>query len=605
MNVLILDDSVVFRVAIKKSLEEIKSIKSIKTVNSGEEALLQLQKDHYHLFIVDYELPSMDGIEVIRNVREFDKNIKILIFSSYSTKGAQVTLGALAAGANDYLPKPEEEVITKDPFKAISDLLKSKIESVLKYPKVEISNKSTELNLKEIPLALRDTKIELVIMYFPKKYLQLLPIFLAKIEKDLSFPIIIMTPHQDKLSFGMEKELSKISSVSIIEVKGDTKLKEGNIYRASYDSYLVAQEEKYSIGVKNYIGGEDVDNEKNLFSSFTKGYDENLLIFNLNNGPQKKEIRNKKIDLKNSKLIYLTEELEGISWNKATGTFLCSAKILSELINNLSHREINLNKEKNNIPDIFEYITRRTGNTINDKMTNIIASIISRMENTGIESREEYIKFFLSNKEEEERLISSVTNHSTKWFRHERHFLFLKNHIERKYLKGKRSFSILCAGCSSGEEVYSCAITFEELKRNYPDLNYKITGIDVDMISIEKARKGNYEYQSYKDIPEIYKTHFDIDDLVYKVKEEIKKNCSFFCMNLLTDYKPINVYDLIFSRYILIYFNSKNVKIIVEHLRDSLPTDGFLFIGEKEMILDKQFKKIEVGIYEKSDLVIN
>lgn len=105
MNVLIVDDSIVFRSAIRQAIDGQEGINVIATAIHGKQALEKMEGLHVDTVIVDLEMPVLDGIGTIKEIRKTKKNINIIVFSAFSQAGAQKTLDALAAGAQDFLAK--------------------------------------------------------------------------------------------------------------------------------------------------------------------------------------------------------------------------------------------------------------------------------------------------------------------------------------------------------------------------------------------------------------------------------------------------------------------------------------------------------------------
>ena len=108
MKVLVVDDSVVFRMAISQALTEVPGISNPKTVSNGQLAIQHLKNfPDTDLITLDLEMPVMDGIQTIKEIRKFNKKVIIIVFSSLSIKGAEKTLEALTSGANDFVTKQE------------------------------------------------------------------------------------------------------------------------------------------------------------------------------------------------------------------------------------------------------------------------------------------------------------------------------------------------------------------------------------------------------------------------------------------------------------------------------------------------------------------
>lgn len=108
MKVLIVDDSVVFRMAIKQALGEVEGVQIVDALSNGQLAVDFLKKGHHvDLITLDMEMPVLDGMATIKEIREFNKKVPIIVFSSLTTKGAEKTIDALSHGANDFVTKEE------------------------------------------------------------------------------------------------------------------------------------------------------------------------------------------------------------------------------------------------------------------------------------------------------------------------------------------------------------------------------------------------------------------------------------------------------------------------------------------------------------------
>lgn len=108
MKILIVDDSVVFRMAIKQALTEIPEVEIVGALSNGQLAVDFLEKGAaVDLITLDMEMPILDGMETIKKVRKFNKRVAIIVFSSHTTKGAEKTIDALSLGANDFVTKEE------------------------------------------------------------------------------------------------------------------------------------------------------------------------------------------------------------------------------------------------------------------------------------------------------------------------------------------------------------------------------------------------------------------------------------------------------------------------------------------------------------------
>lgn len=116
VKVLVVDDSAFFRQQIISILRGHADLRVVGTASHGKEAVEQALKLKPDVITMDYEMPIMDGISAVREIMARQPT-PILMFSSLTTSGAQVTLDALDAGAVDYLAKFREDMTRNDQLK--------------------------------------------------------------------------------------------------------------------------------------------------------------------------------------------------------------------------------------------------------------------------------------------------------------------------------------------------------------------------------------------------------------------------------------------------------------------------------------------------------
>ena len=130
MKVLIVDDSVIFRSQISLSLSGISGIEVVGTAPSGAIALSKITQCNPDLITLDLEMPEMDGIEVLKRIRAEKHKVKVIIFSSQTTRGAEKALEALREGADDVVAKPTSSG-NESPADAIRKILVPKIQQFM------------------------------------------------------------------------------------------------------------------------------------------------------------------------------------------------------------------------------------------------------------------------------------------------------------------------------------------------------------------------------------------------------------------------------------------------------------------------------------------
>lgn len=106
IRVLIVDDAVVFRRVVADELSADPALEVVGTAANGKIALAKLTQVNPDIVILDIEMPEMDGLTALRELRKTHPKLPVIMFSSLTERGASATLDALALGATDYFAKP-------------------------------------------------------------------------------------------------------------------------------------------------------------------------------------------------------------------------------------------------------------------------------------------------------------------------------------------------------------------------------------------------------------------------------------------------------------------------------------------------------------------
>ena len=133
IKVLVVDDSVVIRRLVTDVLTGDPDIEVVGTAVNGSAALTKIEQLQPDLVTMDIEMPGMDGIEAVRQVRATGSRIPIIMFSTLTERGAMATLDALAAGATDYVTKPANVGSVGQSIQQVRDALIPRIKSLVNH----------------------------------------------------------------------------------------------------------------------------------------------------------------------------------------------------------------------------------------------------------------------------------------------------------------------------------------------------------------------------------------------------------------------------------------------------------------------------------------
>jgi chemotaxis protein methyltransferase CheR len=247
------------------------------------------------------------------------------------------------------------------------------------------------------------------------------------------------------------------------------------------------------------------------------------------------------------------------------------------------------------------------------KKNNLGVKLAHRLRQLGLTSYFDYYRYLLKPEgiKELRHLINTVAIDTTEFFREERQFNFLREHILPELIQQKNKkqrIRIWSSACSTGQEPYSIAMLVTEMVGIDMSWDIKILATDINTYSLKIAYLGRYSKRQVEDVPAKYlKKYFRKESVgqeeFFQIKEFLKKRLIFRRLNLLMSINRIRgPVDMIFCRNVMIYFDAKTKKMISGQLYHLLRPKGYLCLGLSESLLgiDNQFKLIESSIYRKN-----
>ncbi|GAB4205094.1 MAG: protein-glutamate O-methyltransferase CheR [Roseiflexaceae bacterium] len=199
-------------------------------------------------------------------------------------------------------------------------------------------------------------------------------------------------------------------------------------------------------------------------------------------------------------------------------------------------------------------------------------------------------------------LAELVLNHETFFFRNKPHMRALRETLLPELVQRKpigTPLRIWSAGCSTGEEPYSLAITVLETLGANSGTPVEIWATDLSETALARAREGVYQGRALANVsPELLERYFTSAGRGYAVGEQLRRMVRFEQLNLLESFPQAarNV-DMIFCQNVLIYFQLDTCRAVLERFYDSLPEGGLLFLGFSETLWNvfDRFRAREVG----------
>lgn len=183
------------------------------------------------------------------------------------------------------------------------------------------------------------------------------------------------------------------------------------------------------------------------------------------------------------------------------------------------------------------------------------------------------------------KLFNEITVNETFFFRDLPQLEVLEKHIFPEAVKNrKKTVNVLSAGCSSGEEAYTISII---LREKFPGLTFNIQGIDISDLVVAKAIRGEYTQYAVRFVKKEYlKKYFKLlDNGNYKFNDQYKTDVKFKKLNLMEfDEAQLNKFDVIFCRYVLIYFDKDSKQKVINSFYSKVADNGYLILGNSESL---------------------
>lgn len=230
---------------------------------------------------------------------------------------------------------------------------------------------------------------------------------------------------------------------------------------------------------------------------------------------------------------------------------------------------------------------RITGIVLGENKQDMVYSrVAKRLRALGLKDFGSYIAFLESPAGEEEisSLVNALTTNLTHFFREVHHFEHLATHLKHLAAKKPRGhrLRIWSAGCSSGMEPYSIAMTLLEAIPDLARWDAKILATDIDTGMLATAQRGLYDASEYDRIPKAYQKYARVQEGKLCVSEALKEHITFKQLNLMEPFPVKGPFDVIFCRNVAIYFDKATQKMIFERFAKLMPSDGWLYIGHSE-----------------------
>jgi chemotaxis protein methyltransferase CheR len=245
----------------------------------------------------------------------------------------------------------------------------------------------------------------------------------------------------------------------------------------------------------------------------------------------------------------------------------------------------------------------------------VVGRLQRRLRERGLDSFETYYDLVETDASERVQMLDSICTNETHFFREPRQFVFLEQTAcrewERQAAAGRRrrAVRVWSAGCSTGEEPYSVAMSLLATLRPADSWTIDILGTDLSTRVLERARDAVWPIERASEIPKAFLKRFMLRGVGpelgrMRAGAELRALVRIERLNLNEARYPAgSLFDVVLCRNVLIYFDRDGKKRVVERLVDSLAPGGYLMLGQAESLsgVTARTKGVGPAVYVRQD----
>jgi two-component system chemotaxis response regulator CheB len=241
-RVLIVDDAALIRRIITEALAADPSIEVAGEAENGRVALHQIAQLKPDLVTLDVELPGMNGLETLREIRKLYPRLPVIMFSAFTERGAADTLEALHNGASDYVTKPASAGGKALARQRICQDLIPKIRSLCRFGAPGSPGANAKTPLSPAPFSMRPlgtaTKADVVAIAVSTGGPTALALIFSALRQDFPVPIVVVQHMPNMFTRLLAERLNGQTTLTVVEAADGQPVEAGTVYIAPGDAHL-------------------------------------------------------------------------------------------------------------------------------------------------------------------------------------------------------------------------------------------------------------------------------------------------------------------------------------------------------------------------------
>jgi two-component system chemotaxis response regulator CheB len=235
ISVLVVDDSVVIRRLVTDALQAEPDIRVVGTAPNGKVALAKIQQLAPDIVTLDIEMPEMDGLTTIKEIRKTHKKLPVIMFSTLSVAGGAATLEALSSGASDYVTKPANVGSVLESMASVREQLVPRIRALTgrRAPAAGATRPVVTATPAGPP-----QRVDILAVGCSTGGPEALTTVLTRMPADLPVPVVVVQHMPPVFTRLFAERLDRASKLQVVEATDGLTLQPGHVYVAPGDHHL-------------------------------------------------------------------------------------------------------------------------------------------------------------------------------------------------------------------------------------------------------------------------------------------------------------------------------------------------------------------------------
>ncbi len=595
-RVMICDDSAVIRGALDRVLRAGPGIEVVARVAHGQAALDALRTHDIDVVILDIEMPVMDGLTALPLLLAASPGLAVIMASTLTTRGGEISMRALRMGAADTLSKPGTAELAPDGRFAAELVAKVLGLARLRRARRQAAPPPGAITLRAPP----PRAARLLAIGSSTGGPNALFTLVQSLRPDLPVPVLITQHMPAAFTPVLARHIDRLGVLPCSQAQDGEPVLPGRILIAPGERHLLVRRRgtqlvvALSDGPAEHFCRPAVDPMLRSAAAATEG---RLLVAMLT-GMGQDGLAGAREVVAGGGAVVAQDEDSSVVWGMpgAGGQGrpgLRRAAAAADRPPPADHARRHpcaCRPVMGAYAALSAMLKARSGLTLGpDKLYLLETRLAPLLRREKLSGLDELAARCRPGSALEADIVDAMTTNESLFFRDNRPFEVLRRILPRLHAARPpgQALRIWSAAAAHGQEAYSVAMVCHDLAPALAGRTFEIIGTDIAREPLERARQGLYsQFEIQRGLPmQMLVKHFVKEEQQWRIRPALRDAVQFRQWNLLADLRPLGQFDVVFCRNVLIYFDPATKKRVLDAIARQMPADGVLLLGGAETVL--------------------